>query len=138
LQKVLIVDDDPDIRSLYRLVLHQEGLEVIAAASGQEALSLAEVDIPALVLLDIMMPDMDGYEVCRRLRADPRTMDVPVLLFSANGAGSVRDNVRRAGADDFVTKTAGPRAVAARIHSLLTDAAPSHATVSSSGAGFRR
>jgi DNA-binding response OmpR family regulator len=138
LRKVLIVDDDPDIRSLYRLVLRQEGLEVMEAASGQEALSLVEVDIPALVLLDIMMPDMDGYEVCRRLRANAQTMEVPVLLFSANGAGRVWENVRRVGADDFVTKTAGPRAVAARIHSLLIDAAPSRAAVSSSGAGSRR
>jgi DNA-binding response OmpR family regulator len=138
LQKVLIVDDDPDIRSLYRLVLRQEGLEVIEAASGKDALSLVEADIPALVLLDIMMPDMDGYEVCRRLRANPRTVELPVLLFSANGAGNVQDNVKRAGADDFVTKTSGPRAVAARIHALLTDPAPNPAVTASPRASFRR
>jgi DNA-binding response OmpR family regulator len=138
LQKILIVDDDPDIRSLYRLVLRQEGLEVIEAASGQEALSLVKTDIPALVLLDIMMPGMDGYEVCRRLRTNPRTVQVPVLLFSANGAGGVQDKVKRAGADGFVAKTAGPRAVASRIHALLIDLAPSPVGVASSGASIRR
>lgn len=137
MQKILIVDDDPDIRSLYRLVLRQEGLEVIEAASGQEALSRVETDIPALVLLDIMMPDMDGYEVCRRLRANPRTVKLPVLLFSANGAGSVQDNVKRAGADGFVAKTAGPRAVATRIHALLTGLAPGPVVAVSSRASFR-
>lgn len=119
-QKVLIVDDDPDIRSLYRLVLLQEGLDVIEAESGQEALSKVRAEKPALVLLDIMMPEMDGYEVCRQLRANPQTAKLPVLMFSAKGMSDDRENGVLVGADDFVTKAAGPRALVARIRSLLS------------------
>jgi two-component system phosphate regulon response regulator PhoB len=127
-QKILIVDDDPDIRSLYRLVLHQEGLDVVEAESGQEALSKVQAERPALVLLDIMMPEMDGYEVCRQLRADPQTARLPVLMFSAKGTSDDRKNGMLVGADDFVTKSAGPRALVTRIRSLLSS------TLSSNGA----
>jgi DNA-binding response OmpR family regulator len=118
--KVLIVDDDPDMRSLYRLVLGQEGLEVIEAATGLEALELAESEAPSLILLDIMMPEMDGYEVCRRLRANPQTAQLPVLMFSAKGTSSARRNGMLVGADDFMTKSVGPRALVNRIRALLS------------------
>jgi DNA-binding response OmpR family regulator len=121
MKKVLIVDDDPDIRTLYRLVLHQEGLEVVEAGNGQEALNIIKAEEPALVLLDIMMPEMDGYEVCRRLRADPRTARLPVLMFSAKGTSADLKNGFNVGANDFVVKSAGPRALIARIRSLLSD-----------------
>jgi DNA-binding response OmpR family regulator len=122
-KKILIVDDDPDVRTLYRLVLHQEGLDVVEAESGQEALDIIRGNAPALVLLDIMMPDMDGYEVCRRLRADPKTAQLPVLMFSAKGTGADRNTGLRVGANDFIVKSAGPRALVARIRSLLSDPA---------------
>jgi DNA-binding response OmpR family regulator len=115
------VDDDPDVRTLYRLVLHQEGLDVIEAENGKEALDIIQNDAPALVLLDIMMPDMDGYEVCRRLRADPSTAELPVLMFSAKGTGADRNTGMQVGANDFMVKSAGPRALVARIRSLLSD-----------------
>jgi DNA-binding response OmpR family regulator len=119
MKKILIVDDDPDMRSLYRLVLQHEGLEVIEAASGSEALSLIHQEPPALVLLDIMMPEMDGYEVCRRLRSNPKTAGLPVLMFSAKGTSADRRIGMLAGANDYMTKSVGPRALVARIHSLL-------------------
>jgi DNA-binding response OmpR family regulator len=119
--KVLIVDDDPDLRSLYRLVLKQEGLEVVEAESGQEALTKVRVENPALILLDIMMPEMDGFEVCRRLRADPQTAGVPVLICSAKATIDDRKTGMRVGADDFVTKSDGPRVLVNRILSLLSD-----------------
>lgn len=118
---ILIVDDDPDVRTLYRLVLHQEGLEVVEAENGQEALDIIQNNTPALVLLDVMMPDMDGYEVCRKLRADPKTARLPVLMFSAKGTGADRNTGLRVGANDFMVKSAGPRALVARIRSLLAD-----------------
>jgi DNA-binding response OmpR family regulator len=121
MKKVLIVDDDPDIRTLYRLVLHQEGLDVIEAENGQEALAKIKAETPALVLLDIMMPDMDGYEVCRRLRSDPHTAALPVLMFSAKGSSADRKNGFQVGANDFMVKSAGPRALVVRIRSLLSD-----------------
>jgi DNA-binding response OmpR family regulator len=122
--KILIVDDDPDVRSLYRLVLKQEGLEVIEAESGREALAKVRTESPALILLDIMMPEMDGYEVCRRLRADPQTASVPVLMCSAKGTSDDRKTGLRVGADDFVTKSAGPRVLVDRILSLLSASLP--------------
>ena len=122
--KVLVVDDDPDVRSLYRLILSLEGLEVIEAESGPQALSIVRVEDPALILLDIMMPEMDGYEVCRRLRADPRTASLPVLMCSAKDTGDDRKHGKLVGADDFVTKSAGPRVLVDRIYSLLSDTLP--------------
>jgi DNA-binding response OmpR family regulator len=119
-QKILIVDDDPDMRSLYRLVLRQEGMEVVEAESGREALDKIQAEKPALVLLDIMMPEMDGYEVCRRLRADPETACLPVLMFSAKGTSDDRKTGMLVGADDFVTKSAGPRTLVSRIRMLLS------------------
>jgi two-component system cell cycle response regulator len=120
MKKILIVDDDPDVRSLYRLVLRQEGLEVYEAQDGKEALAIAQAEALDLVLLDIMMPEMDGYEVCRRLRAKPDTKDVSILLFSAKATVTGREDGLLAGADDFVPKSVGPRALVARIRSLLS------------------
>jgi DNA-binding response OmpR family regulator len=122
--KVLLVDDDPDMRILYRLALRQAGLEVIEAASGKEALSLARTEKPDLVLLDVMMPAMDGYEVCRRLRADPQMTGLPVLMVSAKGTGSDREKGARVGANGFVIKSDGPRALIARVLSLLSSSLP--------------
>lgn len=120
MKKVLIVDDDPDMRSLYQLVLSNAGLEVIEARSGTEALSIVQSEMPALVLLDIMMPEMDGYEVCRQLRANPRSAKVPILLFSARATNTGHRNGLLAGADDFIDKAVGPRALVDRVHSLLS------------------
>ena len=120
MKKILIVDDDADVRSLYRLVLRQEGLEVHEAQDGKDALAIAQTETLALVLLDIMMPEMDGYEVCRQLRANPDTANVPILLFSAKATATGREDGLLAGADDFVAKSVGPRALVARVRSLLS------------------
>ena len=128
-QKVLLVDDDPDLRSLYRLVLRQAGLEVIEAESGKQALSLAQTEKPDLVLLDVMMPEMDGYEVCRRLRADPQTASLPILLFSAKGTTDDRKTGMLVGANGFVTKSVGPRALLTRVLALLSGSLPGGETV---------
>jgi two-component system cell cycle response regulator len=94
---------------------------VVEAENGREALEIIDAEAPALVLLDIMMPDIDGYEVCRRLRADPRTARLPVLMFSAKGTSADRKNGFKVGADGFIVKSAGPRALVTRIHTLLSD-----------------
>jgi len=117
---VLIVDDDPDIRDLYKLVLQKDGLAVDEAESGPEALTKINQEKPDLVLLDVMMPEMDGYEVCRRIRSDPQTADLLVLMFSARSSSTERRNGILAGADDFLTKVVGPRAVMSRIQALLS------------------
>lgn len=123
--KVLIVDDDPDIRTLYKLVLRREGLEVIEAESGYEALSKVRREPPALVLLDVMMPEMDGYEVCRKLRSDPETAHLPILLISGKSTVSARRDGIMAGANDLLSKTVALQTLVSSVQTLLSNPLPS-------------
>jgi DNA-binding response OmpR family regulator len=120
MQKVLIVDDDPDIRSLYGLLLRREGWDVIEAGSGQEALSKVKTEPPALVLLDVMMPEMNGYEVCRHLRANPQTAHLPILMISGWATVADRRNGMLAGANDFLAKAIGPQRLIAHVRTYLS------------------
>lgn len=103
-QTVMVVDDDPDILDLTRLVLEGGGYRVVAALSGAEALERLEAAYPNLILLDINMPEMDGWQVLKVLKFDERTTAIPVAMFSIKM--EVRDKVRglQAGAYDYVTK----------------------------------
>jgi DNA-binding response OmpR family regulator len=124
MKKVLIVDDDADVLALYGLLLRREGWGVVEAGSGPEALSKVVAETPDLVLLDVMMPEMNGYEVCRKLRREPQTAQLPILLISGKATISDRRNGMLAGANDFMNKTIGPRRLVARIRPFL-DSAPS-------------
>lgn len=117
--RILIVDDNPNALKLVGYALHREGFEVAVARDGVEALEKATADPPALVILDIMMPDMDGYEVCRRLRAMPQTARIPVLMLTAKGRAEDRVMGFQAGADDYVTKPVLPAELVARVRALL-------------------
>jgi two-component system, cell cycle response regulator len=117
--RVLIVDDVDINRKLLEAKLHAEYFEVLAAARGPEALSICASDNVDLVLLDVMMPDMDGYEVCRRLKADPRTRHLPVILVTALDLPSDRVRGLEAGADDFLTKPVRDLQLMSRVKSLL-------------------
>ena len=113
---VLLVDDDPKIRELLRLYVEREGHRPLFAADGQTALELASRARPDIVLLDVMLPGMDGFEVCRRLRD---ISQVPIILLTARSAEGDRVIGLDLGADDYVVKPFSPRELMARVRALL-------------------
>ena len=116
--KVLVVDDVPQNVRLLEAVLTSHGYDVTSASSGPEALEKVTAEAPDLVLLDILMPEMNGYEVCRRLRADPATRFLPVVMVTASDT-EVRVNATLAEADDFITKPFNQQELLSRIRSLV-------------------
>ncbi len=117
--KILIVDDDLQSLKLIGLMLQRRGHTITAAQSGAQALAKVESDVPDLVILDVMMPGIDGFEVCRRLRSDPRTSRVPIILFTAKNQVSDKVAGFQAGADDFLTKPVHPNELASRVDAAL-------------------
>jgi DNA-binding response OmpR family regulator len=103
-KKILIVDDEDDILQFLELVLREKGYEVVTAAGGQEALTRAQMDKPDLVLLDIMMPQMDGWEVLKLLRVDDETSHIPVAMLSARTEAKDRVQGLQEGAVDYICK----------------------------------
>ena len=122
-ERILIVDDDLDSLKLIGLMLQRQGYEIVVANSGEQALGKAQTEQPNLIILDIMMPDMDGYEVCRRLRQNPSTEPIPIIMFTAKSA--VDDKVAgfEAGADDYLTKPTHPAELASRVKAVLARSA---------------
>jgi len=122
-ERILIVDDDVDSLKLIGMMLARQNYDIVVANSGQQALSRAHGDQPDLIILDIMMPDMDGYEVCRRLRHDPTTQAIPIIMFTAKTM--VDDKVAgfEAGADDYLTKPTHPAELASRVKAVLARSA---------------
>jgi len=116
---VFLVEDEQDIRSLVRFHLEQDGYAVREAESGEEALRSVLAERPALVLLDLMLPGIDGFEVCRRLRTDPTTAPVPIIILTARSAEVDRVLGLEFGADDYVTKPFSPRELVARVRAVL-------------------
>jgi CheY-like chemotaxis protein len=121
---VLVVDDQRDERAIQRAMLAHLGYHVREADNGIEGLRTAIEEPPDLVLLDVAMPMMDGFRVCRELRADPRTADVRVLMFTASVAGDIRVKAEAAGADGILMKPVDPKDVAAEIRRLIGDPVP--------------
>ena len=119
-EKILIVDDDVDTLRLVGLMLERQGYEIRTASNGAQALVSAKAERPDLIVLDIMMPDMDGFEVTRRLRADPGTAGIPIAMFTAKG--QLEDKVAGydAGVDEYLTKPIHPAELNARIKALMT------------------
>jgi two-component system OmpR family response regulator len=115
--QVLVVDDEPNIRELVQVALKFHGCSVTTAASGQDALRQAEATRPDLIVLDVMMPDMDGFEVCRRLRAAGN--EVPVIFLTARDTSSDTVTGLAIGGDDYVTKPFSVEALVARVRAVL-------------------
>jgi CheY-like chemotaxis protein len=138
-EKILIVDDDLDTLRLVGLMLQHQGYRINAASSGIQSILMAQSDKPDLILLDIMMPEMDGYEVARKLRSDPNTTSIPIIMFTAKT--QVDDKVAgfEAGADDYLTKPTQPRELFAHVKAVLARGkkpsamAPSQPTTRSRG-----
>lgn len=118
-KRILVVDDEIYIVHILEFTLTMEGYEVITAADGEEALRKVEEDRPDLVVLDIMMPRMDGYEVCRLLRDDEETKELPVILLSAKGRPIDRETGLEVGANDYIVKPFSPRRLLEKIRDLL-------------------
>jgi DNA-binding response OmpR family regulator len=116
---VLVADDDEDILGLVSFRLERSGYEVAAAKDGEEALRLARKLSPALVVLDVMMPRLDGYEVARRLREDEATRGIPVILLTALAQEADVARGFESGADDYLRKPFSPQELAARVQAVL-------------------
>jgi two-component system alkaline phosphatase synthesis response regulator PhoP len=116
MSRVLVVDDDPGIVKVVRAYLEQAGFDVLVAYDGKKALHIARHDKPDLVVLDLMLPEMDGWDVCRALRKES---DVPIIMLTARVEETDKLVGLELGADDYVTKPFSPRELAARVRSVL-------------------
>src|SRR5512142_622371 len=126
-EKVLIIDDDVDTLRLVGLMLQRQGYEIVAATNGEQGLEKAFEARPDVILLDVMMTDMDGYEVARRLRKNPVSSTTPILLFTAKTQLDDKVAGFEAGADDYLTKPTHPAELQAHIHALLARSQPKKA-----------
>lgn len=118
-QKILVVDDEPEAVELVEFNLKQAGYDVATAADGAEALRKTRSLLPSLIVLDLMLPEMDGLEVCKMLRRDPATTTIPIVMLTAKAAEIDRVLGLELGADDYLTKPFSPRELVLRIKKLL-------------------
>jgi two-component system, OmpR family, phosphate regulon response regulator PhoB len=118
---ILVVDDEPPIVDLVRFTLEDADVRVVEASDGAEALVVARQTIPDLVLLDVHMPGLDGFEVCRQLRREPSLARTPIVMLTAAGQEADRARGRAAGADEYLTKPFSPLALLALVEALVPD-----------------
>ncbi len=120
--KILIVDDEPDVVKFLETALRADGFEVMSAYDGIGALDLAEVEKPDVVVLDIMMPMMSGYEVCRQLKSNPQTKHIPVLCVTSAHSPDTRRHAQAAGAQGLLVKPFIPAELVAQVNRQLAHA----------------
>jgi two-component system phosphate regulon response regulator PhoB len=116
---ICIVEDEEDIREILEIQLKREGYTTFSADTGEKGLRLVREKLPQLVLLDVMMPGMDGFDVCRALRSEKSTREIPVIMLTARGEEADIVTGLEIGADDYITKPFSPRVVVSRIKSVL-------------------
>ncbi len=117
--KILVVDDEPEAVELLEFNLRQAGYDVVAAKDGAEALKKARAVLPGVIVLDLMLPEVDGLEVCKMLRRDPATATIPVMMVTAKAAEIDRILGLELGADDYLTKPFSPRELVLRVKKIL-------------------
>ena len=122
--KILVVDDEIYIVHILDFSLGMEGYEVVTALDGEQALQKVKTEQPDLIVLDIMMPKLDGYETCKQLKSDPATKHIPVILLSAKGRNVDQRLGFDVGADDYITRPFSPRKLVERVNALLDETNP--------------
>jgi len=118
-KKILVCDDEPYILMALTDAVEMEGYECVTAINGKEALQKARETLPDLIMLDIMMPFMDGFEVCRELKADPSTRDIPVIMLTAKSQQIDIQKGKDVGADDYITKPFRPSTLRKKFNEVL-------------------
>jgi len=118
--KVLVVDDEVNITQILEFSIGSEGFDVITAQNGEEAIEKARREQPDLIILDVMMPKIDGYEACRILKANPLTKNIPVVLLTAKGRDIDKRLGMEVGATDYIVKPFSPNKLVERINQLLS------------------
>lgn len=123
-KKVLVVDDEEFVRQLIQIKLRFCGLETIEAGNGVEAIEKAMSEKPDLILLDVMMPKMNGFEACQRLKGHPETAQIPIVMLTARGDPSAKERGENAGALEYLTKPFSPQKLAERVLEILNQSEP--------------
>jgi two-component system cell cycle response regulator len=123
-KRILIVDDDPTSLKLLDLILNKEGYQVMTASNGLEALRKARLESPDLLILDVMLPGFDGFEICHRLRTEPATATMPIMMLSSKQQKSDQDAASKVGANAFLAKPVDRTALLAKVAELLGDQKP--------------
>jgi two-component system alkaline phosphatase synthesis response regulator PhoP len=118
-EKIIVVDDEENIRELVRYNLAREGYRVSTVGSGEEALKQARAQVPDLIILDLMLPGIDGLDVCRELKNDPKTAHIPIVMLTVKGEESDIVIGLELGADDYITKPFSPKILLARLKAVL-------------------
>lgn len=119
MRTLLIVDDEDGVRSLVRMTLHSESYRILEASEGSTALEMAREHHPDLVLLDVMLPDQSGIEICRQLKADPTTSSATIIMLTARAQQTDVGDAEEAGADGYFTKPFSPIALTQKVESVL-------------------
>jgi len=118
-KKILVVEDDPDNRRIVAKLLTMEGYRVVEATDGLEALSQVQAEHPDLILMDLALPNLDGWEATRRLKGDPRTREIPVVALTAVAMRGDEEEARAAGCDDYLSKPARPANIRAMVKKYI-------------------
>lgn len=123
-KKILVIEDDPATSRLVEYSLRHEGYQVSTASNGLDGIRKAVEEAPDLIILDVMLPGLDGFEICHRLRSEPDTAKLPIMMFSAKAQEMDKSTGLLVGADDYLTKPAAPATIISHVEALLAKKKP--------------